>query len=283
MAFRNDVQGGEAPGIGGPGGGFGGMGGMGAALNPMGGGDPNAPPGQMPYGAGDAAGFEKTLKWQLLFFGGACASFGSGLFAVLALLLSFQWAPASFFSEFCLLIFGFLMLVLDLPIPLTHGHLIAVRDHCYKFMLFLTRFTGRGAWYLWLGTMVWVALWDVEENALSHFIAVICTCYLVILGVLAIVKGVTLSTKLHKVQNLILQSNRDASSFFARGQVKLTREQFKMVIEQASNNPAIFTDRDIDYVVGALKFYPHCEADGTIAVTIEEIEYWLRPGPMLLV
>jgi len=29
-----------------------------------------------------------------------------------------------------------------------------VRDHIYKFLLFLTRFTGRGAWYLFLGTLV---------------------------------------------------------------------------------------------------------------------------------
>jgi len=262
----------------------GGPGGFGHAFDPNTG---QGSLGQALTSNGGVSAIEKTLQWKLMFFMGAVASFAAGVFSVVSLIWSMEWlsAPASFFSEGCLLIFGFVMVVLDLPFPLPEGNpLVDIRRSIYKFMLFLTRFTGRAVWYLWLGTMTWVALWDVETGGFQRLMAVIITLYLVILGFLSGVKGVTLSLKLGKVYDIIIHSQRDASAFFARGQTTLSKEQFRMVIEQASNQPGFFTDIEMDYIINALKFTP-AQPPHDQTVTIEEIDYWLKSGssPPLLV
>eukprot|EP00929_Paragymnodinium_shiwhaense_P008489 TRINITY_DN112448_c0_g1_i1.p1 TRINITY_DN112448_c0_g1~~TRINITY_DN112448_c0_g1_i1.p1 ORF type:complete len:274 (+),score=70.21 TRINITY_DN112448_c0_g1_i1:127-948(+) len=260
MAFRPDVVGGQQV--------AGGPGGYGHAF------DPNT-------GHSLGEGIEKTLQWRLLFFGGAVCSFVAGVVSCVSFIctMKFLTSPISFFSEgFCLALLGFLMMVLDSPVPLSGvaSWLVGVREHIYKFMLFLTRFTGRAVWYGWLGTMSWVALWDMEQGSFDRMLAIFIVLYLIVLAMLSGIKGLMLSLKLKKVYNTIRHSERDASAFFARGQFKLSKEQFKMVIEQAMNNNKMFTDIEIDYIFSALKFSPGTGGMDD-AVTIEEIDYWLRP------
>lgn len=273
MAFRPDIQGGHQM-AGGPGG----------FQHAFDGNTGHGQLGQALAGNQGVAAIEKTIHWKLAFFVGAACALTAGLVSVVSLIATAQWfsAPASLFAEGCLFIFGIMMLVLDLPFPLPHTSAVAARDQIYKFMLFLTRFTGRAVWYLWLGTMTWVALFDVEGTWFDHVLAMVLTLYLVVLGIASGIKGITLSLKLNKVQDIITHSQRDASAFFARGQVKLSKEQFKMVIEQSANNPVMFTDIEMDYVINALKFTP-ATPPYEESVTIEEIDYWLKPGWMLLV
>merc|ERR1719236_392889 len=100
-------------------------------------------------------GIEKRMTWRLLFFVAACCVFAAGVIAVLSLLFKFPPAPMSFLSECFLLIFGFLMVICDLPFSHPNPSINMVRNSIYKYLMFLTRFTGRGVWYCFLGTMVW--------------------------------------------------------------------------------------------------------------------------------
>merc|ERR1719198_2736089 len=96
------------------------------------------------------------MKWKWGFFGGAVVVFGVGVGTSLYWIGHPTFAPATAVSEFFLLMFGALMLVLDFPFPnmALHPHITAFRFHIYKFVLFMTRFMGRGIWYLFLSTMV---------------------------------------------------------------------------------------------------------------------------------
>lgn len=216
------------------------------------------------------------MKWKWLFFAGAVDVFLTGIGGLIYWITQFTWAPATFTTQVFLLIFGLLMIVLDFPIPHPHKQLVTIRDNCYKFMLFMTRFMGRGLWYLFLGTMVFQCLWG---GGLNWFLGVVCTLYLVLLGVGALVKGWSISAKLQQVREAIVNSGRGAEHYIARGQTGLSKEQFKAMVEQVTNQHDLFTNDDLDYIINALSFTPYNDGQ----VSMEECEYWLRQGYMLLV
>merc|ERR1719160_2021600 len=106
----------------------------------------------------------------------------------------------SFMSESFLVMFGLLMVVLDLPFGATSPRANMVRDSIYKYMLFLTRFTGRGLWYCFLGTMIWSALFDLN---ISWYLGFMLGLFVVFIGLVTMFKGIRLSLKLDMVRKQI--------------------------------------------------------------------------------
>jgi len=252
MAFRGDIQGGQ------PQAGF--LDGSGLANF---------------AGSQHIAGIEKTLRWKWLFFAGAVIVFTTGISSVIFRFTRFEWQPATLTTQAFLLVFGSLMLVLDFPFQHPHKQLVVLRDHCYKFMLFMTRFMGRGLWYLFLGTLVFQALWELGLNG---FFGVVFTLYLVLLGIGALVKGWRISHKLQQVRELIVHSGRSADNFIGRGQSGLSKEQFKTMVEQVMGQNDMFTNDELDYVINALSFTPYNDGQ----VSVEECQYWLQHGGFML-
>jgi len=221
---------------------------------------------------------EKYMKWNWAFFGGAVLTFLTGLCTALHWMMHLSFAPATFFFEIFLTSFGALMLVLDTPIPHIQKHrtIQTVRYQIYKFALILTRFMGRGATYLFLATMVFTASWD---SGINWFLGGLCTSYLTVLGTIAMTKGFLMTNKLNRVREAILSSGYGVDRYVSRGQAGMSKPQIKMMIESATNDPALFRDEEVDYLINALNFNP--SNDGT--VTTEELQYWLSAGPPLMV
>lgn len=233
-------------------------------------------------GGQGVAGIEKNMKWKLFFFAGACIVLATGVTATLYWILHFTWAPATFLSEIFLIVFGILLVVLDFPIPNPNPQdyptLVAIRDHCYKFLLFMTRFMGRGLMYLFTGTLVFSALWDTNIN---WFFGAIFSMYLVLLGIAALLKGWTISNTLDRARMKLL-AERDQGvnldHYFPTSSGELTKTQFRAALKNALGEDP-FTDDDFDYVLNALSFTPWNEGK----VTREEFDYWVRPGKPLMV
>merc|ERR1719506_2749916 len=118
---------------------------------------------------------------------------------------TFEFAPMSFVTILFMLVFGMLMVVLDFPIPHPSPMLAAVRAHIYKFFLFLTRFTGRGVWYLFLGTMIFATLFNLN---ISAFFGICLGGYVGILGLVTLIFGVRLSQKLDVVRQELLLGDK---------------------------------------------------------------------------
>merc|ERR1719238_1961853 len=166
---------------------------------------PGMPQGMMPQGmpqgmpanfqeGGQAvAGIAKNMSWKVLFFLAACCTLASATISILYMIFTFEFAPFSFTTILFMLLFGFLMVVLDFPIPHPSPHLAYMRANIYKFFLFLTRFTGRGLWYLFLGTMIFATLFDLN---ISAFFGICLGGYVGILGLVTLYFGIHMSRKL---------------------------------------------------------------------------------------
>merc|ERR1712232_676135 len=83
-----------------------------------------------------------------------------------------------------------------------------LRNRIYTYLMFLTRFCGRGAWYFFLGSQTWLVIYDTKIN---RFLAIILTLFIVGVGVAACGNGFMLSRKLHAVRLGIKQAGQPVS------------------------------------------------------------------------
>lgn len=229
--------------------------------------------------AGGLEAIEKNIKWKIVFLGAALITVSAGiistLFFMFHILQPSTWSPCSFLSALFLLGFGFLMTVLDAP--MNNAWMLKIKKAINTFALFLTRFTGRGMWYLFLSTQVWLALYD---HPVARWIAWIFTPVLLIIGIAALVKGFRLSSTLQKIREGLKDRQTDPQHFMSRGGVEMTKDEFKKMCVEISKNPDLLNEDDLDYVMNALVFRPGLHED---VVTLEEFKYWMKGGPMTLV
>lgn len=216
------------------------------------------------------SGIEKRMSWKLLFFVAACCTVAAAIISITYLISNFEFAPCSFMSELFLLFFGMIMLALDIPFRDPISHLGSIRFHTYKFLLFLTRFTGRGLWYVFLGTLIWAALWDLN---ISWFLGFTMGLYVILVGIISMVYGFRLSFKLDNVRKAIVDGGKPPNC----PDGGFSKQQFKeavLAVHTSVGSPVAFSDDEVDYIMNGLSFT--ATNDGLI--TLDEYLFWLQPG-----
>lgn len=241
-------------------------GGMGQPFNGM----PQGMPGQFGDHSQAVNGIAKNMSWKLLFFSAACCTSAASIIAVVYMFMSMTVAPCSFTAALFMLMFGVLQMMLDFPIPhpspvIQHG-----RINIYKFFLFLTRFTGRGMWYLFLGTMIFASLYDLD---ISPFFGICLGGYVGLLGLVTFVFGFQLSSKLDRVRQALMTGEPKPSP--PQG---WTQEMFKMMAQDVAR--VDFTEDELVYVFNSLAFEPSAEHD---LINANEYSTWIQPGKMEIV
>lgn len=212
-------------------------------------------------------GIAKNCTWKILFFSAAVCVLAAGIISIVMILASWEWAPMTLTSEVYLVIFGLMMVVLDFPIPHPNRYLAQIRYNIYRFALFMTRFTGRGLWYCFLGTLVWMALCDQDKGFVGNVLGGFLGLWPVTLGIVTFVYGLFLSTKLNRVRTEIL-SRGGASPVPNNG---LTLVQFADFLE---THDAKLKGDEVMYALNGLSFTP--ENDNVLSA--QEFKVWLSPG-----
>lgn len=202
------------------------------------------------------------------FFLGACCTIAAGVIGVIDLAL-LAFAPFDLINEIYLLCFGLMMLIIDFPVP--NAKITEFKLMIYKFFLFMTRFTGRGVWYLFLGTMIVATLWDLS---IQPFLGFILGGYVVILGFASIFMGVSKSMKLERVRSAMLKRGNAFELCPPQG---LSPGGFNDMSNSTSG--IRFTDEELHYIFDALSFTVRADD----VVSKEEFAEWVRPGSKMLV
>lgn len=227
------------------------------------------------------------FTWKLAFFIAGCLTTAAGVLSFLSFVLSFTIDPFNWVNSLFLLAFGLVMVALDIPpiqSPGIASKLAIARMQIYSNFLFMTRFFGRGIWYLFLGTMVFFSLW---ENDVSPFLGFFFAGYIIILSGVSIFFSIQLSMKLDKVRKKLFEDLKNNRPHW--GNVGLTKATFlRMCEEQAQQK---FTDDEWIYIHNAVELRPLAhlssgeqgnKVDSEEKISKESVESWVQGGMTLV-
>lgn len=234
-------------------------------------------------GAGGAVGVAQKASWKLLFFAAACCVTASAVIGILMFIAHFE-VGFTLTSEIFLVFFGLLMIVLDFPVNDKHPAMHSIRTHTYSFLLFMTRFTGRGLWYMFLGTMCFAVLWDDngDKGPLPMILGFVLGGFVFALGCAATFKGLKLTKQFDECRKQCLQkgdqgAERAYGSLFQgydpRSQYPpspVSEHIFQRFLEEYCGHK--FSDDEMIYLVNALSFTPNNDR----MVGFTEVQWWLQ-------
>eukprot|EP00397_Hematodinium_sp_SG-2012_P025575 GEMP01026732.1.p1 GENE.GEMP01026732.1~~GEMP01026732.1.p1 ORF type:complete len:267 (+),score=63.86 GEMP01026732.1:39-803(+) len=210
--------------------------------------------------------------WKLFFFTAAVCVTASAIVGFFASLAK-GFSIFDVINQVYLFIFGVLMLVVDLPVDFTQ-RLVAAKMTIYKYLLFMTRFTGRGIWYLFLACMIIGSLCD---NGLCEWLGVVLGLYVAAVGAASTFQGCMKSIKLERVRGRVNGRINELAALLPPS--GMTKDQFgAMSAELVADSK--FTDEDLNYIVNALSCSTRSEESECISR--REFAEWTRGSMTVL-
>lgn len=157
------------------------------------------PPGQYPQsGNASLRGMQTTTSMNLVFFGAAGCVMFAACIAGIALLYSLELVD---FLQMCyLFMFGAVLAVLDTPFFKTIKAMGDLKMYIGKYVNLLTRVTGKGVTFVFVGSALFSAMWDNLEGGFMLFLSVVLCAFPTAVGFIAIVIGIMKSQKLSKAR-----------------------------------------------------------------------------------
>lgn len=180
-------------------------------------------------------------------------------------MLKLQWAPVAVLSICFLLLLGVLTMILDVPMMIdmyTDSMLGQARAGIYKFMLFMTLFTGRGLWYIFLSTLIFSSLWDL---GISKVFAIVLSLPVLIMGVVCTFVGWRHTAKLELIRTNLLNMKSHACP-----EPGMSKTMFS---QRAAEVGVQLTKDELDYMTHAISEELPSN-DGTIPQ--EKFDEWLH-------
>jgi len=213
------------------------------------------------------------LKMNLIFFIAACCVVFAGFFGTIDMFLTFPLNPFDLLDEAYLLVFGGMMFVLDAP--LNFKLILEAKGAICKYVRFLTRFTGRGVWYVFLGTMTFGTLWRTEWM----FLAVMMGFFVFGVGAYSAVMGGFKSKKLERLRRTI-DTNYGAkletlyANYARNPNMGMTKPEFNEMASEVAG--IVFDPEEQACVYVALGNYSQN------AIYLDDLKEWVGGGMALM-
>lgn len=220
------------------------------------------------------------FPWTFMWFGASlCVMIGSGL-ALVDEILSLEWVDALEMAY--LFLFGLLLALVDTPLFTQVGFVHHIRQMCNRFIAILTRVTGKGVVYMFLGSTLWSSMWSNLEGAgmiiLAFFIGIVIFCT----GIISLLLGFMKSKKLNDVRIELKKDGIDGLQKFydqfarENPQIGLTPQEFERMaisLPQAIR----FEGSDITLVFGGLSSDPN-----RMFISPQDMEAWVMGGMIFI-
>jgi len=228
------------------------------------------------------AKIEETLsrlncKYQTLFFLASVGVVFASVIGTFSSLFSFQLANTVNCVFLC--IFGFIMMILDIPgSPRWAGR---YRLQVRKYARFLTRLTGKSLWFFYLGSLVAVCLWPSKEansEIMLLFVALLTSLFVVLVSLIGLLIATRKSLRLEKVRRQLQAIYKGNSSEVFRKYAivdpthGMQLEEFKRMASDQTQNTVLFDMTDLGIIYNALDEHQKS------AVNEREFLEWMQGG-----
>mmetsp|Transcript_56 Transcript_56/g.81 ORF Transcript_56/g.81 Transcript_56/m.81 type:complete len:325 (-) Transcript_56:194-1168(-) len=166
----------------------------------------------VPGGMGMPKSLNVVSDWSVAFFMAACCIMLGAIIAGIDLFFSFELVD---FLEMCyMFVFGGVLALMDTP---CFKNMKTVSDHKLyfsKYVNLLTRVTGKGITFLFLGCSLFSNMWEnLEGNGLEFLAFVLCSLPILV-GIAALVIGFMKSQKLSRARQSLPQEEVNVSMIY---------------------------------------------------------------------
>lgn len=155
-----------------------------------------------------------NTEMNVVFFAAACCIMIGAFLGCVSTFFSMQMVDCM--GMIYLLIFGGLLAVLDTPFFKTIKGITELKMYISKYVQFVTRVTGKSITFIFLGSLLFVSLWENIESSFSRVLAVLLCLLPVGTGICFVVIGLVKSSKLEKARTQLA----------AMGQIEQRYEQY---------------------------------------------------------
>jgi len=208
--------------------------------------------------------------FRMFFFLSAICVTAGGVIAVVSAIFVFE-NPLDFVLQTYVIIFGLLMMIIDAPYD-NNQRLKDYRLDIYKYARFLTRFVGRGIWYLFQGALI-IGL--LAENHLAPLAGFFMGGFIFLVACFSLFFGVKLTSKLEQVRKRVVEQGPEQWGAYIPPS-GMTKVQFRELA--ATLKGIVFSDEELTYIVAA--FSETVRSDDIISK--EEFEEWTKGGMLVL-
>jgi len=191
-----------------------------------------------------------------IFFAAACSLIVSAV--VTWIIFLFEFKVIDFIALTYLLFFGCVLAVLDTPVFKAIRGVMEAKMYIGKYIQLLTRVTGKGVVFIFLGSFQFITMWDNLQGGFFEFMAVVLCFFPIIVGGVAIVLGILKSKKLDKARRQLMVVIDQRYDQFARTfpgpNGGLTMNEFNMLTLE--NGGFRFQSLDLKLIFNALVTNP---------------------------
>merc|ERR1719359_1825673 len=103
--------------------------------------------------------------------------------------------------------FGILLAIVDTPLFTSLHIVIHIRQACNRFLAIVTRVTGKGVVYMFLGCTLWSSMWTNLEGGFLLFLAFFLGIIIFFTGIVSVILGIVKSRNLNTVRTALKKKN----------------------------------------------------------------------------
>lgn len=258
-------------------------------------------------GLAGAAGYNNDFSTQQQMRGGKAnpmdhAFFGAALFVMIgsslsaiALLFSLEWIDMLEMIYF--FIFGGVLAIVDTPVFQTIKLVLDLNIYIKKYFELITRVTGKGVVYIFLGSSLFSSMWANLETGFLLLIAFVLCLFIFFVGVAGVMVGGMKSKKLEQAKLVLKQQCVMQNGVFTKylitypprsGQEgSFTPQEFNTMTME--NGGFHFDDGDLKLIFNAIAKNPSWRMLGTVAgqraderLPVQDLSAWVDGGMVLL-
>lgn len=184
-------------------------------------------------------------------------------------------------------LFGIIMAVVDAPCRI--GSIEHTKQAIRKYVNFLTRFTGKGFIYTFLGSALMSSTLTNIDWSILELVIVILAAFVICVGLGCLAIGLYKTLKLNRAQRSLGRDFRNLNERFVQfakgnaggGAVGLTHDDFNQLYQQVAHGD-MWNEAELKLIFGAISPGPAWSKGGSSVLTIEHLRDWVNGGLTLL-
>jgi len=220
-----------------------------------------------------------VYPWSFMWFFAALCVMVGAVISCVDEIFSLEWIDA---LEMAYLFFmGLLLAVVDTPLFTSVAFVSHIHQTVNRFIAILTRVTGKGFVYMFLGCTLFSSMWTNLEGFLLMFLTVFLGTSIFLVGIISVILGFAKSRNLNQVRSALNKEPQmlpQKYSQFARSNPStgLTPEEFEK-LSISLPQQVRFEGNDMKFVFGGVSTDP-----SRMFISLQDLTEWVTGGMIFI-